>query len=641
MAKTDYITSGNYRLLVYQSDILNPTAADPYVQVTVSLQAYANGTASAWKCGAWSASMLSGTYTNSYAGDGSYTQSTWTGWRTIATVFSQKGIWSVSKTRTSFNVSFSTGSIAFVRPVSGGSYEYPSLSGTVTMQAWPVSGTKDTASVPSSMTMGSASTISITHKTSGNKNTLTYSFGGATGTIISNSTATSVSFTPPTSLGAKIPSATSGTISFTLTTYNSSGTSLGSTSYSSKLSVPSYSIATPTVSVAKASYTSIGAYVANKTKSRFALSGLPSGSYGATVSGAYVIKLGSTQQTSGSKTGTSSSTVDYTASAAGALTITYTVTDSRGKSASASASATYVANASPSISFALARDTATPTNWSGTATGTYLDVSGNTATLTFSVGTAGTATVGSGAFSAPVSGTLAETDSLSVKATVTDSLGNTASITKTIATVFAYIEATPNRVISIGRKASTDVSEKLQIGLPTEIEGVINQLNGGEFNQYGTNGVIRTKLNWGDIYTYNASGTQGFHVNGAGNIYPNQSSNYINDFVIAQGTSGGWRYRKWNSKFYECWYTISATTKSFSAWGTVYASASTSAITYPTTFSSVPWEFAVPHGGTNSVWLDRSGTNTTTKSATYEGIKPTSGSANFGLILYVAGVSST
>ncbi len=636
MAKTDYITSGNFRLMVYQSDILNSTAADPYVNVTVYFQISSSLVGHYISTGAWSASMLGTTYTTSGSSE-YFDGDMWSGWKTLKTVFYQKGIWSVSKTRTSFSVSFSAPSFTW-----GYTTYSVSLSGTVTMQAWPVSGTKDTMSVTSSMTMGSSYTISITHKTSGNKNTLTWKFGSQSGTLLSSSTTTNTSWTPPTSLGSQVPSATSGTVTFTLTTYNSSGTNLGSTTYTSKLNVPSYSLTTPTVSAAKNTYTTVGAYVANKTKTRFTLSGLPSGSYGATVTGSYVIKLGSTQQTSGSKTGTSASNVDYTASAAGTLTLTYTINDSRGKTASQSASVTYVANKAPTISFSASRDGVTPTNWAGAVSGTYLDVTGNSPTVTYSTGTATAPTASGGSYSGgTVTGTLAETSSLSVKATVTDTLGNTASKSVTIGTVFAYIEATPNKVISIGRKASTDVSEKLQIGLPTEIEGTISQLNGGTFYQYGTNNVIRTKLDWGDIYTYNASGTQGFHVNGAGNIYPNQSSNYINDFVIAQGTSGGWRYRKWNSKFYECWYTISASTKSFSAWGTVYASASTSAITYPTTFSSAPWEIAIPSGGSNSVWLDRSGANTTTKSATYEGIRPVSGNANFGIILYVAGISST
>ena len=493
MAKIDYITSGYFRLMVYQSDIQNASSSDPYVNVTVYLQT--NLLIAAGATGNFTnlaGSLLGGAYTYSgYATlDGRITD-----WTTIATIFSSKGIWSVSKTRTAFNVSL-TGTYGVTNPQRSGSI---SLSGTVSMQAWPVSGTKDTMSVASSMTMGTAYTISITHKTSGNKNTLTYSFGGSSGTILRNSTATSVSFTPPTSLGARIPSATSGRITFTLTTYNSSGTGLGSTTYTSTLNVPSYSLSAPTVSAAKASYTGIGAYVANKTKTRFTLGGLPSGSYGATVTGSYTITLAGLQQTSGTKTGTSASTVDYTPAGAGTLTLKYTIKDSRGKSAHKSVSVTYVANKAPTIKFTAARDSTTLTNWTGSVSGTYLDVSGNTPTITYSAGTATAPTASGGSYSGgSVSGTLEETSSLSVKATVTDSLGNTASKTVTISTVFAYIEATPNRVISIGRKASTSESDKVQIGLPVDVEGALSEIVGG---------VVRARLNDEGIIFRNSNGS--------------------------------------------------------------------------------------------------------------------------------------
>lgn len=497
MAKTDYLYSSannRYRLMIYQSDIQNSTAADPYVNVSVYLQV--SESQSGFPVGVavdWSASLLGSTYTAS-GGQDSSSVSTFSGWKTVKTIFSQKGIWSVSKTRTSFSVNF-TGRLYYAMTNINTTF-----SGTISMQAWPVSGTKDTMSVTSSMTMGTAYTISITHKTSGNKNTLKWTFGSQSGTLLSSSTATSVSWTPATSLGAQIPSASSGTVTFTLTTYNSAGTSLGSTTYTSKLSVPSYSLTTPTVSAAKNTYTTVGAYVANKTKTRFTLSGLPSGTYGATVSGSYVIKLGSVQQTSGTKTGTSASNVDYTASAAGALTLTYTIKDSRGKTASKAASVTYVANASPTISFSVARDADTPTTWVGTTSGTYLNVSGNTPTITYSTGTATAPTASAGSYSGgSVTGTLAETSSLSVKATVTDTLGNTASKSITIPTVFAYIEATPNKVISIGRKASTDITEKIQLGLPVDVEGIIKQTDGGR---------TRTLLGADGLTFYDSNGSE-------------------------------------------------------------------------------------------------------------------------------------
>lgn len=505
MAKTDYITSGNVRLMVYQSDIINASSADPYVQVSVYFQvssAYSGKDMNFLGVNAWSASMVSGAYTAS-GNEEHFGSSTWSGWKTVKTIFYQKGVWSANKTRTSFDVSFTANDFS----VSGVGRLTFTLSGTVSMQAWGATGTKDTASIPSSMTMGSAASISITHKTTGNKNTLTWKFGSQSGTILSNSTATSASFTPATSLGAQIPSAMSGTISFTLTTYNSSGSLLGSTTYTSVLNVPAYTLTTPTISAAKVTYTTVDAFVANKTKTRFTLSGLPAGSCGATVTGAYVIRLSSVQQTSGTKTGTSSSDVDYTPSAAGTLTLTYTITDSRGKTASAGLSRNYVANKAPTISFSAARDANTPTTWVGSVSGTYLNVTGNTPTVTYSAGTASAPTASDGSYSGgSVTGTLAETSSLTVKATVTDTLGNTASKTVIVPTVFAYIEATPSKVIAIGRKASS-ASERVEIGLPTYVDGDISQVYGG---------VERTKLNSAGLTINGSNGSELAHYTSNG-----------------------------------------------------------------------------------------------------------------------------
>lgn len=610
MARTDYITNGNFRLQVYQSDIINPTSSDPYVNVTVYLQAYSNGNGITYPTDdvisfvSMSGSLLNGAYT--YSGSVNDVGNWSSGWKTIATIFYQKGIWSVSRTRTSFNVSLS--GTCYVYPESGYRRTYSiSLSGTVSMAAWPVSGTKDTMSVASSMTMGSSYTVSITHKTSGNKNTLTWKFGSQTGTLLSSSTATSVTFSPSTSLGSQIPSANSGTVTFTLTTYNSSGVNLGSTTYTSTLSVPSYSLSAPTVSAAKNTYTGVGAFVANRTKTRFTLSGLPSGSYGATVTGSYVIKLGTVQQTSGTKTGTSSSNVDYTASAAGTLQLTYTIRDSRGKTASASASVTYVANQAPTLNFAADRDPDTPTTWLGAVSGTFLNVTGNTVSVTYSSGTGTAPTAASGSYSGgTVVGTgLAETSSLNVTATVTDSLGNTASKSVRISTVFAYIEATPSHVLAFGRKASTNLSNRIQVGLPMYLDETVD-VTGASF---------------------------------LGDIYPGrQSSKKIAAFVYEQGTSNSWKYRKWSDGFCEMWYTRTVSSVSCtSSFGSMYYGL-ISTLDYPFAFTAVPSEQITVKDGSASVWLGSYDVNTTNKSARPMAIRPTSGTVG-DLILhyYVAG----
>lgn len=47
-------------------------------------------------------------------------------------------------------------------------------------------------------------------------------------------------------------------------------------------------------------------------------------------------------------------------------------------------------------------------------------------------------------------------------------------------------------------------------------------------------------------------------------------NNPVNDYVIAQGRSGIWTYRKWNSGFAECWCTASNKVATNTKWGSVY-----------------------------------------------------------------------
>lgn len=47
-------------------------------------------------------------------------------------------------------------------------------------------------------------------------------------------------------------------------------------------------------------------------------------------------------------------------------------------------------------------------------------------------------------------------------------------------------------------------------------------------------------------------------------------NNPVNDYVIVQGRSGIWTYRKWNSGFAECWCTASNKVATDTKWGNVY-----------------------------------------------------------------------
>ena len=164
--------------------------------------------------------------------------------------------------------------------------------------------------------------------------------------------------------------------------------------------------------------------------------------------------------------------------------------------------------------------------------------------------------------------------------------------------------------------------------------GEIFQWNGGKLHQYDQNGKRRTYLEYGDFYLYDSSETQKFHVDSNGRVYPLGSSKYINDFVVEEGTTGSWYYRKWNSGHYECWRTISLTGVSTStAWGSMYYGI-TPQYDYPTTFTSAPTEEATIIGGNdNWMWLGKHQTrNTTSKTARYLLIRPTTAA---GSSLYI------
>ena len=70
----------------------------------------------------------------------------------------------------------------------------------------------------------------------------------------------------------------------------------------------------------------------------------------------------------------------------------------------------------------------------------------------------------------------------------------------------------------------------------------------------------------------------------------NMNIGSMTDFVIEQGESGGWTYRKWNSGIAECWCKKSIATTITTAWGSLYTSGglTSSNLTFPFTFSEIP-----------------------------------------------------
>lgn len=223
------------------------------------------------------------------------------------------------------------------------SYESGVSSGTVGASAsvaLPTIARKSSLSRTGNTTLGSAQTFTITKKNSQFQDTLTATCGGSSTTILSKSTATTATFTPPLKWSENNTTGTSVTITYKLSTYN--GTTLvGSTDYKVTYFIPASVKPTCSVSVSDgAGYASAyGGYI--QGKSTFKIAVTASGSQGSTISSYKVTADGSVYTTKNVTTGPINKT--------GNATISVEVTDSRGRTATVTYTANVLAYAAPKI----------------------------------------------------------------------------------------------------------------------------------------------------------------------------------------------------------------------------------------------------------------------------------------------------
>lgn len=189
--------------------------------------------------------------------------------------------------------------------------------------------------------LGTALTINTNRASTAATHTLTYAFGGTTGTIATD-VGSSVSWTPPLSLASQIPNAVSGVCTITCQTIVNE-TVTGTKSCTVTLSVPASvvpSISSVTYSEANTAVSSyFTVYVQGESKLNVSISA--SGSYGSTIS--------SYRTTVGDVTYTTQNFTSGALMSAGANTITATVTDSRGRTATVTKTVSVTAYSRPSL----------------------------------------------------------------------------------------------------------------------------------------------------------------------------------------------------------------------------------------------------------------------------------------------------
>ena len=195
-------------------------------------------------------------------------------------------------------------------------------------------------------TLGTAQTVSITKGHSTFKHKITYSCGSASGYVLGNastfSTDASVSWTPPLTLASQNTTGTTLSVTVTLYTYANNGTSIGNTSKTITMTIPSSVVPTCSLSVSDAMgyQSTYGGYI--KGYSKFKVVVTPTLAYGSEITTFSAMANGVIYTSDEFETGLISS---Y-----GTLTITATVKDERGRSGTASATAKVLDYASPKIS---------------------------------------------------------------------------------------------------------------------------------------------------------------------------------------------------------------------------------------------------------------------------------------------------
>lgn len=319
--------SGNFSVVIYWSETYNESANTHVVSITAcqlkssnwyGFTYYPNGTLS-----------INGTTVatfNSALGSHNCTiQSQNTGYNIVAASGYSGAPWSsgsiAGNADGTKSVTIAANFQCFTTAGNGGSGWSVNSSQTVALHTIP---RKSSISMPAT-TMGSAGTITVTRASSSFTHTITYSFGSASGTIVTKSSSTSISWTPPTSLAAQLPNSTSGTCTLTCYTYNGN-TLIGTSSTTVTLYVPASIKPTFTsITATRVDGTvpsSWGIYVQSKSKATLTINGA-AGANGSTIT-AYSI-------TGGGISSTQSSVTTGFLTTSGSITFTGKVCDSRGR----------------------------------------------------------------------------------------------------------------------------------------------------------------------------------------------------------------------------------------------------------------------------------------------------------------------
>ena len=487
----------------------------------------------------------------------------------------------------------------------GGAFEYGGSYNSTGSGSWdlPTIARATTPSLASTtVTMGSAVNITLTPANSTFKHKLRYDFGSVSGSANGFSVGaeytaqgnTTVTFTPPTSLGGQIPNTFSGTGKIVCYTYTSSGTHIGTTSVNITLNIPSY---TPTIT----GITLTG----NNLLSSAYVQGKSSVTVNANVATQYGAKIKSITT---EIDGRSYTELPFTTNvlSSGSKTAKITFVDTRDKSVTVESSAIQVyAYSLPNITeFSLARQS-DGTTVVATIKGSISAINNkNTKTIKITLnGVTNTITSSAYTINATTTFTNVSTDqTFTGKAVFTDSYTSVERIATlpTIAVTMDFYK--DGNGIAMGKVAESgnllDIAwnERVRGNLTTNgtmtVDGLAtlkNQLYlsghiymGGNKAATGENHVKFSNPDSStyphNVYIYGGNPTSDVAIGlydagksrnvinykdgsnaisfGNGSSTINFNGNKLADFIVEQGVSSDWNYVKWNNGKSEAWRKV-------------------------------------------------------------------------------------
>lgn len=488
--------------------------------------------------------------------------------------------------------------------LSGTTLTSTSISSTVTLDTIPRATQPSLSS--SSVNMGSAVTISTPRASSSFTHDLAYSFRGGPYVSIATGVGTSYSWTVP-DLASSIPSATSGSMTIRCITKNGS-TTIGTKTVSMTAKVPGSVV--PTISsVAVAEATSdlaaqFGAYIQSKSKLSVTI----------TAAGAKGSTIKSYRTTFRGKTYTARTWTSDILAASGTLSMTTTVTDSRGRTASKTTSVSVLAYTPPRIqAFSVYR-----CNSEGAADdeGLYIAVrykysapslnGGNTASLAVqykqSTAASYSSLLSGSGLSAdttekPSSPTFSSDYQYDLLLTVTDYFGAAATAEAKLPSGKVILDLAADGLgFAVGKTSERD---GLEVAWPLNTKEIVicdGTLYPSVDYKADFDGPVKAQvlanMERNIVYFRNWCTDSGYYENyltpdpdtgrTKNGSYKILTTKDATDYVVAQGTSGGWLYQKWSSGKAVCSRTISNTP-------TVISGANSVTVTLPFSFASTSY----------------------------------------------------